>query len=81
MTADSDNGSVSLEFTEAPTTVMATTDNGSVEVVVPNDGAAYRVDVQSDNGRETDEVLEDPASPRSITIRTDNGSATARTAP
>ncbi len=80
VTVDSDNGSVTLEFTEAPTTVTATTDNGSVEVVVPDDGAAYRVDVQSDNGSETDEVLEDPASPRSITIRTDNGSATARTA-
>ena len=80
VTVDSDNGSVSLEFTEAPTTVVATTDNGSVEVVVPADGAAYRVDVQSDDGSETDEVLEDPASPRSITIRTDNGSATARTA-
>ncbi len=81
VTVDSDNGSVTLEFAEAPTTVMATTDNGSVEVVVPDDGEAYRVDVQSDNGSETDDVLEDPASPRSITIRTDNGSATARTAP
>jgi hypothetical protein len=80
VTVDSDNGGVFLEFTQAPTTVEATTDNGSVEVVVPNDGAGYRVDVQSDSGTETDEVLEDPASPRSITIRTDNGSATARTA-
>jgi Putative adhesin len=81
VTVDSDNGGVTLEFTEAPTTVMATTDNGSVEVVVPDDGEAYRIDVQSDNGSETDDVLEDPASPRSITIHTDNGSATARTAP
>ena len=63
VTVDSDNGSVTLEFTEAPTTVTATTDNGSVEVVVPDDGEAYRVDVQSDNGSETDDVLEDPASP------------------
>jgi len=81
VTADSDNGSVTLQFAIAPTAVTATTENGSVEVVVPDDGEAYRVDVQSDNGDETDDVLEDPASPRSLTLRTDNGSATARTAP
>ncbi len=53
MTADTDNGRVQLEFAAAPTTVVATTNNGWVEVVVPDDGTAYRVDVQTDNGSET----------------------------
>jgi hypothetical protein len=35
--------------------------------------------VQSDNGSETVDVPTDPSSARTITIRTDNGSATART--
>ncbi|MET0458041.1 MAG: DUF4097 family beta strand repeat-containing protein [Ilumatobacteraceae bacterium] len=78
-TVDSDNGSVTLEFAAAPTGVTATTDNGSVEVVVPDDGEAYRLDISTDNGGRTAEIPTDPASPRSITLRTDNGSVTART--
>jgi DUF4097 and DUF4098 domain-containing protein YvlB len=79
VTADTDNGRILLEFAVAPTTVVATGDNGRIEVVVPNDGTAYRVNVQSDNGSETVEVPTDPSSARTITIRTDNGAATART--
>ena len=77
---DSDNGGVTLEFAAAPTTVTATTDNGSVEVVVPADGETYQLDISTDNGGRTAEIPTDPASPRSITIHTDNGSVTARTA-
>ena len=79
VTADSDNGRVQLEFDEAPTTVIATTSNGRVEVVVPDDGTAYRVDVRTSNGSETIEVPIDSASQRTISVRTSNGSATVRT--
>jgi hypothetical protein len=79
VTADADNGRVQLEFATAPTTVVATSDNGRVEVVVPDDGTAYRVDVRSDNGAENIDVPSDSSSTRTLTIRTDNGSATART--
>jgi hypothetical protein len=79
VTAGTDTGRVELEFDAAPTTVLATSSNGRVEVVVPNDGTAYRVEVHSDNGSETIDVPTDPAGDRSITVRTDNGSATART--
>ena len=79
VTADSDNGRVQLEFAAAPTTVVATSNNGRVEVVVPADGTAYRVDAQTDSGSETIDVPTDPTSPRTITLRTDNGSVTART--
>ena len=80
VTADSDNGRVTLEFAAAPTTVVATSDNGSVEVTVPDDGEAYALDLSSGNGSENPDIRVDPASPRSITIHTDNGTATARTA-
>jgi len=79
VTADADNGRVQLGFVVAPTTVVATSSNGSVEVVVPDDGTAYRVDVRADNGSEDGDVPTDPASTRTITVRTDNGSATVRT--
>ena len=81
MRADSDNGRVTLEFAAAPMTVEATTDNGPVEVVVPNTGEAYRLSIDTDNGRREQSVRVDPASDRSLTLRTNNGSVTARTAP
>ena len=46
---------------------------------MPDDGTAYRVDIQADNGSEDTDVPTDPDSERTITIRTDNGSVTART--
>lgn len=76
--ADSDNGQVSLSFADAPTSVTATSDNGGVEVVVPDTAATYRVDVQTDNGSTDVGVRTDPTSDRSITAETDNGSVTVR---
>jgi Putative adhesin len=81
VTADSDNGRVTLAFTAAPTTVLATTDNGSVEVVVPDDGESYALDLSTDHGTRTEDIRVDSASPRTITISTENGDAAARTAP
>ena len=46
---------------------------------MPADGEAYRLDISTDNGGRTEEIPVDPASPRSITLRTDNGHVTART--
>jgi Putative adhesin len=79
VTADSDNGRVQLEFVAAPMTVVATSNNGRVEVVVPADGTAYRVDARTDSGSENIDVPTDPRSSRTITLGTDNGSVTART--
>jgi hypothetical protein len=78
VTTDTDNGSVRLEFAAAPTMVTATADNGDVEIVVPNDGAAYNVATHTDNGSETVEVPRDSASSHTVSIRTDNGSASVR---
>jgi hypothetical protein len=79
VTADTDNGRVSLVFATAPTNVWVTTDNGRAEVVVPADGAGYRVDAHADNGSEDVTVPKGASSPRSITVRTDNGGISVRT--
>ncbi len=80
VSADTDNGRIMLEFIAPPTAVTATADNGRVEVVVPDDGTSYRLDIVTDNGSRTEDVPINSSSTRSITIHTDNGSATARTA-
>jgi hypothetical protein len=79
VSADTDNGRLQLEFATAPMTVLATGNNGRVGVVVPPDGTAYRVDVRTDDGSEDVSVPTDPTSARSITVRTDNGSASVLT--
>ena len=76
--ADADHGRVSLAFAVPPEAVRATTDHGSVEVVVPDDGTAYRLDVETDHGERVEDVPIDSSSARSITIRTDHGDASVR---
>ena len=72
--ARSSNGSVRVASEVAPRSVIATSDNGSVEVLVPRTGDSYAVDVSSDNGSTTNEVITDPEAIRRITARSDNGS-------
>jgi hypothetical protein len=78
VSADTDNGRVTLRFAAPPTSVMATSNNGSVEVVVPDDGTSYRLDMNTDNGSRTETIDVDDNAARSIVIRTENGSVTAR---
>ena len=42
---------------------MATSDNGSVEVVVPDDGEAYALDMSTDNGSENQDIRVDSGQP------------------
>lgn len=76
--ADSDNGSVRLTFAEPPRRVEATTENGQVEVVVPDDDTTYLVDIDTDHGSTDIGVRTDPDSDRLIVGRTNNGSVTVR---
>jgi hypothetical protein len=72
--ATSDNGAVRLEFVDPPGDVVADSDNGSIDVVVPEVDDLYRVDAQSDNGTvSTSGVGNDPRSDRTITATSDNG--------
>jgi len=75
---DSDNGPIVLRFADAPEFVTATSDNGSVEVEVPDDEVTYRVDARTDNGSTDVGVRTDPASDRSITAHSDNGTVAVR---
>lgn len=76
--ARSDNGRVELTFVAAPETVFASSQNGSVEVAVPDVDGDYAVDAQTDNGSRNIEITSDPTSSRTISMRSDNGSVTVR---
>ncbi|MGH9270938.1 MAG: DUF4097 family beta strand repeat-containing protein [Ilumatobacteraceae bacterium] len=79
VSADTDNGGVELAFATPPETVTATADHGSVEVVVPDDGTAYRLDVETEYGERIEAAPIDSSSARSITVHTDHGDASVRT--
>jgi hypothetical protein len=75
---NADSGDVTLELRTPPQAVSASVGSGAVDLAVPVDGAAYRVDVDADSGQERIEVPVDPASSRSITVDTDSGDITVR---
>ncbi len=69
-------GRVRLDFAVAPEQVRATSQAGGVEVLVPDDDAAYRVDASTNAGSTRVDVPTDPGGPRAITARTSAGSVT-----
>jgi hypothetical protein len=74
VTAGTDNGRIDLGFAGPPTFVDAQSDNGSVELRLPEVDGGYRVDMDTDNGSTDLGVATDPASDRHITATSDNGS-------
>jgi hypothetical protein len=76
--ASTDNGSVRLELLVAAARVRARSDNGDVDVVVPDDRTTYLVDASSGNGDRSVVVRTDPTSERRIEARSDNGDVTVR---
>jgi DUF4097 and DUF4098 domain-containing protein YvlB len=79
--ASTTNGSVELDFTDAPDSVDATSTNGSVIVRVPVSQVSYLVTAQTTNGSvNTETVPSDRTSRRSITAQTTNGSVTVEAA-
>jgi hypothetical protein len=79
VTAQSSDGSLRLGFLEAPSRVALRTSDGSVDVIVPDDGTAYRVTTEVSDGHKTVEVPTDPASGRRISAHTSDGSITVET--
>jgi hypothetical protein len=69
--AETDNGRIELDFDAAPDVVAATSDNGTIDVRVPD--GDYDVEATSDNGTIDVDVPSDPDADRSITVDTDNG--------
>ena len=78
VTASSDNGRIELDFVDAPAYVEARTDNGSIEIALPDVEEGYNVDARTDNGSEDVVVVDDPTSTRTVIAETDNGSVTVR---
>ncbi len=76
--ATSEHGDVRLIFVGAPPDVAAETEHGDVEVVLPDDGLAYRVDAGSAHGTTRTDVRVDPSSPRSVTARSEHGDVVVR---
>jgi hypothetical protein len=76
--ATTNNGSVTVELLAPPATVEARSTNGNVEVILPNTGDAYRLDISTNNGHTSNEIRTDPASDRHLVIESDNGDVTAR---
>lgn len=74
-------GAVELGFAEAPTDVRARTGAGYVEVVVPADGTAYRVDARAEAGDRTVSVPTDPEADRVISATTGAGEVVVRAGP
>jgi hypothetical protein len=77
--ADTADGHVRLDFAVAPQTVRAETSDGSVEVLVPDDGTAYRVAVDVSDGSQQVRVPTDPKGTRRISVHTSDGSVTVGT--
>lgn len=72
--ASSSNGSVRVDLASSPTEVRATSSNGNVTVLVPDQpGVAYQVSSHTGNGSQTVSVRTDPSSPKHITARSGDG--------
>ena len=72
-----DNGRIELLFTDPPDVVIASGDNGSIDIVVPQVEGGYHVTVDTDNGDDDlTAVTNNSDSPRTITAETDNGDVT-----
>lgn len=76
--ASTSNGRVQLEFAVAPDSVRATSSNGEIVVILPDESPAYAVSTSTSNGRVETDVRTDPAAPASIDVETSNGDITVR---
>ncbi len=76
--ATNTNGRIELSFLDPPQTVSARTENGGIEVVVPDSEVLYRVDLHTANGSTDNAVRTDPASDHVIELSSQNGSITLR---
>ena len=76
--ATSAHGDVRLTFAGVPRDVVAETEHGDVEVVLPDDRLAYRVDAGTGHGTARTDVRVDPSSPRAVTARSEHGDVAVR---
>jgi hypothetical protein len=72
--ATTSDGSVRLNFAVAPSSVIADSGDGSIEVVVPSDGTAYNVTGTIGDGSRDVSVPTDSSSARHMQLSTGDGS-------
>ncbi len=71
--ASTGNGHVDLQWDVAPTAVVTTTGDGSINLVVPPGSGPYNVSAHTGNGSTHVTVPQDQSAPASITASTGNG--------
>lgn len=76
--ATSRNGDVSVDAATPPELLVAESSNGDAEVVVPDDGEPYRLEMSTANGNRTGDVRSDPDSDRRLRITSRNGDVSVR---
>jgi hypothetical protein len=76
--ADTEHGSVNLQFAAAPREVHASSTHGDVTVVVPRGSGPYRVHASTDHGATNTEVRTDSRASRVIDVSTAHGDVTVR---
>lgn len=75
--ASTDQGSLSLTFATSPRAVRAEADQGSIDIVLPDEpGVYYAADAQSDQGTVNSTIRVKSDSDRSLTAEADQGSIT-----
>jgi hypothetical protein len=74
--ARANEGHISLVFAESPTSVTAQADQGSIEIVLPDDTVAYATTLSANQGNVTDVVDRDLDSPRTIVAHASEGDIT-----
>jgi hypothetical protein len=72
-TVESSSGDVDLQFSTDPMSVEARSSSGDVSLIVPADGAAYRVAIQTSSGHESVAVKQDPSSEHRLSATTSSG--------
>lgn len=79
--ASTGNGRVRIDWAVAPLTVVATTGDGSIDLLVPQGGAPYRTSTHTGDGSAHVTVPTDPAATATITAQTGNGGIVIGVAP
>ncbi len=75
--ASANQGRLSLEFAESPREIVAEANQGSVDIVLPDDeGVTFATLTEANQGAVNDRIRQDPGSDRSITVEANQGSIT-----
>lgn len=76
---DTNNGEIVIELASSPDHLVATTSNGSIDIVLPAGAPAYAIDASTSNGSsDFSAIATDPDSPFTIDARTDNDDISIR---